>query len=237
MALEPFQRFGGSFGGFAGPGTPPREQVILNGLPWPGPEADFVMASEPPMGTSVVPGIPDAQLSILGDLGRIGLEFLDRELQRPPTPSFPKKPESFKPEGAGPCPGLFEVRGPDGTCINLSDVLPGGDPFITGQQPRSNGVISGFGEATFGRYGVGVVPRVEVQSVRRCPAGMALGKDGICYDGLSRNSQKRQWPMGMKPLLTPGERNAIRIAARAANKLARSKKSLKKAATALTKVC
>jgi len=213
------------------------------------PTNDFVAASEPPSGSSVVPGVPN---SLIGDIGRIIVGgILGGQPGGPtaaPQPGDPFQPGGPQPVGSDPlgltgqCPGLFEIRGPDGTCINLGDLLPGGDPAITGQQPTVgplNGAaaVPGFGGATFGRFGVGVVPRVEVQTVRRCPAGMALGKDGICYDGLGRNSPKRQWPMGMKPLLTPGDRNAIRVAGAAANKLARSKKSLKKAARALEKVC
>lgn len=197
---------------------------------------DVVSGSEPPDGSTVVPGIPDASLGLGGDLLQIGVDFLGRRLSGDGQVQLPKKP--FKPEPAGDCPGVFEVRGPDGTCINLTDILPGGDPFITGQQDgNGRAAPSGFGQAVNGRFGVGMLPRVDVQTIRRCPKGMALGKDGVCYDGLGRNSPKREWPMGMKPLLTPGERNAIRIAARAANKLARSKKSLKKAARALEKVC
>jgi len=207
---------------------------------------DVVSGSEPPFGNTIIPGIPD-------DLVQAGVDLLSGEVQRrvrsfgedpkKPAPSpFPKlKPPTlsgftaFEGDGA-PCPGLFSVRGPDGVCINLGDLAPGGDPAITGQQP-TNGGPGGFGAAVHGRFGVGMMPRVEVQAVRRCPAGMALGKDGVCYDGLGRNSPKREWPMGMKPLLTPGERNAIRIASKAAGKLARSKKSLRKASKALEKAC
>jgi len=139
-------------------------------------------------------------------------------------------------EDPGPCPGVLSVRLPDGSCLNIDDVGPGGDPAITGQV-QTNGVGVGFGPPVNGRFGVGIIPRVEAQTVRRCPRGMSLGKDGVCYDGLSRNSPKREWPMGMKPLLTPGERNAIRIAGRAAGKLSRSQKTLKKTARALAKVC
>jgi len=137
--------------------------------------------------------------------------------------------------GAG-CRGLFQVRGPDGSCIDLTALPPGGDPAMYGQVQQQN-YSDGYGAAVKGIYGVGLVPRVEVQTVRRCPRGMALGKDGVCYEGLGRNSKKRAWPMGMKPLLTPGERNAIRIAGRVAGKLKRSQKTLKKTARALEKAC
>lgn len=144
-------------------------------------------------------------------------------------------PGSFAPSSGG-CPGIFQVRGPNGTCVDLTALPPGGDPALTGRTPRS-GSLDGFGDAVLGLYGVGIVPRADVQTVRRCPRGMALGKDGICYEGLHRNSPRREWPMGMKPLMTGGDRSAIRRAAAVAGKLGRAKKSLNKASKALAKVC
>jgi len=35
--------------------------------------------------------------------------------------------------GSGPCPD-GAIVGPDGLCINLGGILPGGDPFIPGQR-------------------------------------------------------------------------------------------------------
>lgn len=134
----------------------------------------------------------------------------------------------------GNCPGPFSVPGPNGTCIDLTALPPGGDPALTGQM-GGMAAPDGFGAAVKGFFGVGILPRVEVQRVRRCPPGTALGKDGVCYEGLGRNSKKRAWPMGMKPLLTAGDRAAIRKASRAAAALNRSKKTLKKASRALEK--
>jgi hypothetical protein len=149
--------------------------------------------------------------------------------------------KSFKGNGKSlvadePCPGVFSVPGPGGTCIDLTALPPGGDPALTGRMNGANGA-NGFGAAVKGRFGVGIMPRVDVQTVKRCPRGMALGLDGVCYDGLGRNSPKRAWPMGVKPLLTGGDRNAIRKAASAGRKLMRSKKQLKLAAKALEKAC
>ena len=159
--------------------------------------------------------------------------------EAPAGPSVPELAGSFAPTTTTQeqCPGLMSVRDPiTGNCINLDALPPGGAPAVTGpvqQAPSANG----YGPAVVGLYGVGRIPRVEIQSVSRCPPGFALGKDGVCYEGLHRNSPRRKWKMGMKPLMTGGDRAAIRKAAAVAGKLDRSKKSLKKASRMLAKVC
>ena len=134
------------------------------------------------------------------------------------------------------CPGLTSVR-IGGRCVNLGDLLPGGDPAVTGA--TSNGVElgapAGFGQAVTGLFGVGVIPRVEAMTVRRCPGNFVLGQDGVCYERLARSNRAHKPPR--KPLLTGGERNAIARAERAGKKLARAQKSLKKASRALGKAC
>jgi len=62
-----------------------------------------------------------------------------------------------------------------------------------------------------------------------------LGNDGLCYDHLPRGD--RMWIPARKPLLTGGERNAIKVAARAGGKIQRAQKDLKKASKALGKAC
>lgn len=159
--------------------------------------------------------------------------------EAPAGPAVPELAGSFAPTTTSQeqCPGLMSVRDPiTGNCINLDALPPGGAPAVTGpvqQAPSANG----YGPAVVGLYGVGRIPRVEIQSVSRCPPGFALGKDGVCYEGLHRNSPRRKWKMGMKPLMTGGDRAAIRKAAAVAGKLDRSKKSLKKASRMLAKVC
>ncbi|MDH3463975.1 MAG: hypothetical protein OEM32_10165 [Acidimicrobiia bacterium] len=146
----------------------------------------------------------------------------------------------FDPLGLeGDCPGLFNVK-IAGVCVDLGSAAPGGDPMITGQT-NGNGAAptyaDGFGDAIVGRYGLGLIPRVEVRPVRSCPAGMVLGRDGVCYERKSLRAHEREWKPGVKPLLTGGERNAIAIAKRAAGKLNTAKKSLKKVAKAFDKAC
>ena len=140
----------------------------------------------------------------------------------------------------GDCPGFFNVK-IAGQCVDLGSVLPGGDPMVTGQTTGTSSRVDvegvDFGEPVNGRYGVGVIPRVEARAVRSCPTGMVLGEDGVCYKRSSIRKSDRAWDPGVKPLLTGGERNAIRRAAAAGRKLDRAKKQLKKAGRALEKAC
>ena len=138
---------------------------------------------------------------------------------------------------AGECPGLFNVK-IGGRCVDVTNSAPGGDPMITGQT-QTTGAASGngkqFGGVTMGRYGEGIIPRVDVRPIRSCPAKYVLGDDGVCYKRLPRRD--RAWDPGVKPLLTGGERRAISRAAAAGRKLDRAKKQLKKAGRALEKAC
>lgn len=140
----------------------------------------------------------------------------------------------------GDCPGLTNVK-IGGVCVDVADILPGGQPAVTGQTTSTgaSGAIStarGTFAVTNGVYGAGFIPRVEVVPRRVCPEGTVLGKDGVCYEGLGRNSPRRAHRLGVKPLMTAGDRAAIRKAKSAATKLERAKKSLKKTARALEKV-
>lgn len=127
--------------------------------------------------------------------------------------------------GGGGCPpGTTEILG---QCI---DFMPGG--AHTGA-----GLVVRPGEAVRGLYGAALEPQFEQSTTRRCIRGMVLGKDGLCYNKRQIRNADRQWPRGTPPLLTGGERKAIRIAATAGGKLARSKRSLQKASRALAKAC
>lgn len=128
--------------------------------------------------------------------------------------------------GNGGCPGMFSVRDPiTGRCVDLTALPPGGDPAFTAP----------VGEAVKGRYGAGLRPGQRTVDRLVCPGGWVLGDDDVCYERLARS--RRKWDPGMKPLLTGGDRAAIRKAASAANKLKRARKGIKKASRALDKVC
>lgn len=123
---------------------------------------------------------------------------------------------------AGTCPdGAIRIGD---KCVAPGDIFPGGAPFVSAAD----------WQPVRGLHGAGFAPMMETRQVRQCPKGFVLGDDNVCYDHLPRS--RRKWDPGMKPLLTGGDRAAIRKAATAARKLKRAKKQLKKSARALEKV-
>ena len=118
--------------------------------------------------------------------------------------------------GGGNCPsGTISIFG---KCI---DVQPGG-------ATAGAGLVVGGGEAVHGYYGVGVAPAQRSIAVRDCPAGMVLGKDGICYNRAQLRKSERAHPPARKPLMTGGDLNAISRASSVARKLKRKNKELRK---------
>lgn len=115
--------------------------------------------------------------------------------------------------GPGPCPPPL-IRSRAGLCVFAGSPL-GQDPDL--------GVT---GEAVNGRFGAAIVPSSIARETRECPAGMALGKDALCYDHLP--NRDRLYPRGRRPLLTGGEMRCITRAAGAARKIKRTEKNLRK---------
>jgi len=113
---------------------------------------------------------------------------------------------------AGPaCSPPNTEMGPDGICrIPLIDA----DPNVFSPAERA-----GFqGEAVAGAFGIpAMVPEAQSRTRLSCPPGMVLGRDNLCYPKqvLRRDSRFRKWRPGVRPILTGGERNAIRKAKRA----------------------
>ena len=110
----------------------------------------------------------------------------------------------------GPCPPPL-VRGPSGLCIERTSPL---------------GAARLVGEATMGRYGAALIPGSQIVDRATCLPGMQLGDDGLCYNKENITNKQRMWPAGRKPLLTGGEMNAIRIAASARSRVARTAERL-----------
>lgn len=130
--------------------------------------------------------------------------------------------------GGGECPGIFSVRGPGGTCIDLTALPPGGRPALTPQQPSFGGAGGPPGEAVMGRYGAALVPGSRIIDRAECIRGMVVGNDGLCYNKSQIKNADRMWPKGRRPLLTGGDMAAISKAARAAGRLERTTKRLQK---------
>ena len=108
--------------------------------------------------------------------------------------------------GRLPCTPPLE-RGP--TRRRLEKIFPGGR---TGFEtvPRDD-----FGAAVMGAFGMPALePAVRESVTLRCPPGMVLGKDELCYPRsvLRRDSRFRKWRPGVRPILTGGQRAAIRKA-------------------------
>ena len=99
--------------------------------------------------------------------------------------------------------------------------------------PRSGqgialGLAGDFGEAVMGRFGAALQPAVRQSQTLLCPRGSVLGLDDLCYNRRDLKNTERKWPKGRAPLLTGGEMRAISIASRAAGKLTRKQKQLRK---------
>lgn len=119
---------------------------------------------------------------------------------------------------AGSCPpGSRRIPPFIGPCVNT----PGGP--VTG-----GGVILSQGEAVMARYGAALVPQSEAVTVRRCPRGAVLAKDGYCYNKSQLRRGDRMWVPGRKPLLTGGEMNALTVAARVTSRIEAKTKALQR---------
>lgn len=177
----------------------------------------------------------------VGDaIAESGRRLLDRGLEEIEDRIFGGGGGSEPPQGTPLVPG--DIPGgdscPDGFrrmpligCVRMSpaDVLPGGAPFIQRQTP--------MGTPTMGHFGVAVAPMAEQNIRLKCPRGMVLGADDLCYNRNALRRSERKWIPGRKPLLTGGEMNAIRTAGRAAGKLQRSRKTLRKVSRVMGKAC
>lgn len=143
-------------------------------------------------------------------------------------------------EASTDCGTGFVLDG-QGRCVPITTSNGGG---MNGDLTPDTFTPAEAGNLVRGRYGIGQAPRVagrlnnrsgQPYQVLRCPPGMLLGKDNVCYESL--RNHERKWPKGRKPLLTGGEMNAITKAARAAARLTRTKKRLKKASRMIDRAC
>ncbi|HCX87856.1 MAG TPA: hypothetical protein DG761_07510 [Gammaproteobacteria bacterium] len=115
--------------------------------------------------------------------------------------------QSFTPDpgfGPGPCPsGTFRVRD---RCVAPGDAFPGGDPLT----------FAAGGQMQAGAFGVlATTPTMESVTVHRCPPGLVLGKDNLCYDKRTISNSQRKNPRPPRPAVSAADMKAIRKAAAA----------------------
>jgi hypothetical protein len=175
----------------------------------PRPTGDFMVpqtwsATGGSAGRSASPLVPSRSSGIVPGLVGIGLDWLRNRAN-----------------GSGGGTSLVQqcppgtLRLPGGACGNL----PGGE--VTG-----GGMILTTGEVVRGRYGAAEMPDARPITTKRCRKGLILGDDELCYRKADLRKDERKWVPGRKPLLTGGELNAIRTAARAANKMKSHQRNL-----------
>lgn len=111
------------------------------------------------------------------------------------------------------CPDGFRLDS-QGRCVTaglpgtIQRILPGG----------KTGTLSDVqGQAVVGAFGVpGLLPAqvgvINGGPILKCPAGMVLGKDDICYVRSVLPRQFRKWPRAPRPPITAGDAKAIRKA-------------------------
>lgn len=137
--------------------------------------------------------------------------------------------------GKATCPPGFEIDPDTGKCAEAgmsgaaARILPGG----------STGYLGAGGEAAVGSWGypaivpsqVGTVTRNNgtVSPILRCPRGMVLGTDNLCYAKGTRGLQ-RKWKPATKPPMSAKDYKALR-------RISALQKSVKKLAGAAGMSC
>lgn len=110
------------------------------------------------------------------------------------------------------CPdGCYRVPATN-QCVCPGDLFPGGDP----------GFVGAGGVATQGAFGLpALTPAAQQRTTLRCPAGMVLGKDNLCYPKavLGRRSKFRKWRPDPRPALSANDAKTLRRAERIRKKI------------------
>ena len=129
--------------------------------------------------------------------------------------------------GRPPCPGVWSVRGPNGQCIDLKALPPGGDPALTTRDPRANGMP--FDAVTHHPH----EPFLDAVTVRRCPKAHVLSWQGLCVSKKEIKNSDRMYPKPPRPLGTRSELKAVRVASSFGKRLKMNEKRLAKLGRAL----
>lgn len=175
----------------------------------PAPTPVEVRTMLPTVGSTVVPFTGGQQsLSIGGIIRTIG-GFIPEPIPGIVNKLFPAGcPSGFKKDSKGNC-----IKTGVGGVIQRT--LPGG---------KKGTLEDVFGDAVIGAFGVpGLVPAqvgvINDNPILKCPAGMVLGKDNICYVRSVLPRQFRKWPPPGRAPVTAGDAKAIRRAKSATNRV------------------
>lgn len=199
----------GGSGGFRPPpptGLPGMSNPFIGGSPGP-------QIQPPPIGS-----IPGAQNEYQFDPGSIvdwGAGFLPdwaQDLVNAGRSAFAggagasgtSCPEGYKVDSSGRCVA-------DGIGGAAQRMLPGGSP---GQLTTDFGpaVMGAFGKPALVPAQVGTVARKDgtVGPILRCPAGMVLGRDDLCYSKGQITKADRKWKPAAKPPMSAADAKALR---------------------------
>lgn len=104
-------------------------------------------------------------------------------------------------------------------CVDLMAAPPGGQPFIS--QAAYSTAQGAFGMPA-------VVPEQEMRRHLKCPRGMVLGYDEMCYPKavLPRRSQFRKWKGARRPPVSVKDAQAIRRAEQAKDRVKKLAKNV-----------
>ncbi len=163
-------------------------------------------------------GVGQPSFSFLGDIG----DFFAGQIGDAVRDRFGEQAAGFFPGDPNQCPpGRIRVGN---SCIDPAAALPGGVPFIT---PTGGAELNGSGSpAVVGAFGVPArEPVVVAQPTRRCPRGMVLGQDLLCYMKGTIPMKFRRWKPGPKPPMSAADAKALRRIGSLQSKVKRLAKS------------
>lgn len=116
---------------------------------------------------------------------------------------------------ADPRTGVCQATGIGGA---LQRFLPGGRTGTLPITPPGQR-IDAYGNAVMGAFGQPALQPAQAQQVAlRCPPGMVLGKDNLCYAKSAIRNTDRKWPKAPKPPISRKDWKALMTADRVRNK-------------------
>lgn len=104
---------------------------------------------------------------------------------------------------ANPRTGACEVEGPIGA---VQRFLPGGQTGTLPQVQIGQEMPDAFGGAVMGAFGKPALQPAQASGVSlRCPRGMVLGKDNLCYGKNQINAGDRKWRPSKRAKISAAE--------------------------------